>query len=154
LDEKKKPTKQLKKLLTPLAADYDVIFLDCPPSISLLSEAIFEAADALLSPIIPTTLSLRTLDQLQAVIVDKQLSALTLIPFFSMVDKRKKMHCDIMARLSETYPATLKSVIPYASDIERMGLEQCPLAVYSRKKDLINTYQDLWQEILTALPIP
>ena len=90
LDEKKKPTKQLKKLLIPLADDYDFIFLDCPPSISLLSEAIFEAADALLSPIIPSTLSIRTLDQLQAVIVDKELDSLTLIPFFSMFDKRKK----------------------------------------------------------------
>ena len=63
LDAKKKPTQQLKKLLKPLAAEYDYIFLDCPPNISLLSEAVFEAADILLSPIIPTTLSLRTLDR-------------------------------------------------------------------------------------------
>lgn len=148
LDEKKKPTKQLKKLLAPLAADYDYIFLDCPPSISLLSEAIFEASDALLSPIIPTTLSIRTLEQLHSVIVNKELD-LHLIPFFSMVDKRKKMHRDIMAHLSETYPNTLNTSIPYASDIERMGLEQCPLGVFSNKKDLINTYNELWQEILT-----
>lgn len=150
LDEKKKPTKQLKKLLAPLSADYDFVFLDCPPSISLLSEAIFAASDALLSPIIPTTLSIRTLAQLQAVIVDKELD-LQLIPFFSMVDKRKKMHRDIMAHLSETYPNTLNTSIPYASDIERMGLEQSPLGVFSTKKDLINTYNELWQEILTQI---
>jgi cellulose biosynthesis protein BcsQ len=151
LDEKKKPTRQLKKLLIPLAEDYDFIFLDCPPNISLLSEAVFEAADALLSPIIPSTLSIRTLDQLQAVIVDKELDSLTLIPFFSMVDKRKKMHRDIMAHLSETYPNTLKTVIPYASEIERMGIEQCPVGAYSRKTELINTYNALWQEILTLI---
>ena len=151
LDEKKKPTKQLKKLLIPLAEDYDFIFLDCPPSISLLSEAIFEAADALLSPIIPSTLSIRTLDQLQAVIVDKELNTLTLIPFFSMVDKRKKMHREIMAHLCETYPNTLNTVIPYASDIERMGIEQCPLGAYSRKTELVNVYNELWQEILTLI---
>ena len=147
LDDKKKPTKQLKKLLAPLEADYDFIFLDCPPSISLLSEAVFVAADFLLSPIIPTTLSLRTLDQLQSVLADQQLST-PLIPFFSMVDKRKKMHCDIMAHLSETYPSVLNTSIPYASDIERMGVEQCPLGAYSRKSELVNAYHTLWQEIL------
>lgn len=149
LDDKKNPTKQLKKLLAPLAPDYDFIFLDCPPSISLLSEAVFVAADALLSPIIPTTLSVRTLDQLQAVITEQELNDTRLLPFFSMVDKRKKMHRDVMIHLSESYPATLKTSIPYASEIERMGVEHNPLGAYSRKTDLVNTYQSLWQEILT-----
>lgn len=150
LDTKKKPTRQLKKLLEPLVADYDVIFLDCPPNISLLSEAVFEAADVLLSPIIPTTLSVRTLNQLQQFLIDKQIN-LTLLPFFSMVDKRKKMHCDIMAHLSETYPDTLNTAIPYASDVERMGIEKNPLGVYSHNSPSIKAYNALWQEILTRL---
>jgi cellulose biosynthesis protein BcsQ len=149
LDVKKKPTRQLKKLLEPLVEDYDFIFLDCPPNISLLSEAVFEAADVLLSPIIPTTLSVRTLDQLQKFLIEKPLSNLALIPFFSMMDRRKKMHLDIMDHLSETYPNTLATAIPYASDIERMGLEQCPLGAYSHKGRSINAYNELWQEILT-----
>lgn len=49
-----------------LAEDYDYIFLDCPPSISLVSENIFRASDAILMPMIPATLSARTLDQLLA----------------------------------------------------------------------------------------
>ncbi len=60
----KKPTRRLARLLAPLGADYDVIFLDCPPGISLLSESVLYAADSLLVPLIPTTLSVRTLDQL------------------------------------------------------------------------------------------
>lgn len=151
LDEKKKPTRQLKKLLEPLAADYDFMFLDCPPNISLLSEAIFEAADLLLSPIIPTTLSIRTLEQLQKFITDNQLNNLLLLPFFSMVDRRKKMHLDTMAHLNETYQDTLNTAIPYASDIERMGIEQCPLGAYSHKGRSITAYTLLWQEILTRI---
>ncbi len=150
LDDKKKPTKQLKKLLAPLADDYDFIFLDCPPSISLLSEAVFAASDALLSPIIPTTLSVRTLDQLQSVLTEKELS-LMVLPFFSMLDKRKKMHREIMLSLTESYPATLKTTVPYSSEIERMGVEANPLAAYSHKNDLINTYNSLWQEVIAAL---
>ena len=60
----KKSTRKLAQLLRPLAAEYDHVFLDCPPSISLVSENVMHAADVLLVPLIPTTLSVRTLDQL------------------------------------------------------------------------------------------
>lgn len=147
LEAKKKPTQQLKKLLKPLAEDYDIVFLDCPPSISLLSEAVFEAADVLLSPIIPTTLSIRTLEQLKKFIAENDLAKLTLIPFFCMVDRRKKMHKDIMQALLEQYPEILTTAIPYASDIERMGLERMPLGSYLKKGPSVLAYNELWQEI-------
>jgi cellulose biosynthesis protein BcsQ len=151
LDASKKPTRQLKKRLKPLAEDYDFIFLDCPPNISLLSEAVFEAADMLLSPIIPTTLSLRTLDQLSEFIRENELHDLALQPFFSMVDRRKKMHRDIMVSLIEKYPNILTTAIPYASDIERMGLERMPLGGFTKKSPSLTAYQQLWQEVLGRL---
>ncbi|MBS3951624.1 AAA family ATPase [Methylicorpusculum oleiharenae] len=148
LDGKKKPTERLQKLLAPLKHDYDLIFLDCPPTISLLSEAIFEAADVLLSPVIPTTLSQRTLEQLKVFLHDKKLKKLKLMPFFSMVDKRKKMHLDIMLTLPVQHPEMLDAYIPYASDIERMGSERMPLAAFSKNSTRsVQAYQALWQEI-------
>ena len=57
-------TASIAALLEPLADDYDVAVLDCAPGITLGSEAVFHAADALLVPTVPTTLSVRTLDQL------------------------------------------------------------------------------------------
>ncbi|MCW9078425.1 MAG: AAA family ATPase, partial [Gammaproteobacteria bacterium] len=53
LGENKKPTMRLLRLLRPLSEMYDLVVLDCPPSISLVSENIFRAADALLLPTIP-----------------------------------------------------------------------------------------------------
>lgn len=151
LDAKKKPTQQLKKLLKPLAEEYDFVFLDCPPNISLLSEAVFEAADILLSPIIPTTLSLRTLDQLKKFIDDNSLNNLRLIPFFSMADRRKKMHRDIMTNLMKEHPEILTAAIPYASDIERMGLERMPLGGFIKKSPSTIAYDALWLEILARV---
>jgi len=151
LDARKKPTQRLKKLLQPLSDSYDFIFLDCPPNISLLSEAIFESSDTLLSPIIPTTLSLRTLEQLKKFIKESKLKDLQVIPFFSMADRRKNMHKEIMETLSEKHPDILQSAIPYASDIERMGLERMPLAGFTNKSRSTEAYQALWQEILTAI---
>ncbi len=148
LDAKKKPTQQLKKLLKPLAEDYDYIFLDCPPNISLLSEAVFATADILLSPIIPTTLSLRTLEQLKEFLAENDLKNVTLVPFFSMVDRRKNMHKELMESLAKTHPEILKTPIPYASDIERMGLERMPLGGFSTKSRSLQAYQTLWQELI------
>ena len=151
LDGKKKPSQQLKKLLEPLSQEYDFIFLDCPPNISLLSEAVFKAANILLSPIIPTTLSLRTHEQLKKFIEHEGLNKLVLMPFFSMADRRKKMHRDIMSRLFEIYPEILTSAILYSSDIERMGLERMPLGGYVKKSQSIIAYEALWQEILARI---
>ena len=39
LDETRRPTKGLGRVLAPLAASYDYVFLDCPPAISLASES-------------------------------------------------------------------------------------------------------------------
>jgi chromosome partitioning protein len=151
LDAEKKPIQRLQKLLKPLAEHYDFIFLDCPPNISLLSEAVFLAADVLLSPIIPTTLSLRSLQQLKSFISGGAFKNLHLIPFFSMVDKRKKMHCNLMEIMHEQYPEILSTVIPYSSEIEKMGIRRMPLAAYTTKGRMVEAYQQLWQEVLQQM---
>ena len=96
LDNFKHPTRRLARVLAPLRDEYEYIFLDCPPSISLVSESVFEAADALLVPIIPATLSSRTFEQLSELVAatDPQVLA-----FFSMVDVRKSLHREVMAQL-------------------------------------------------------
>ena len=96
----KKSTRKLGQLLRPLAAEYDHVFLDCPPSISLVSENVMHAADVLLVPLIPTTLSVRTLDQLTEFVADFTGKRPEIRAFFSMVDRRKRLHQDITAKLS------------------------------------------------------
>ena len=98
-------------------------------------------------------MSLRTLDQLKEFIADKELKNLELIPFFTMVDRRKKMHRDIMADLLNSHPETLNTVIPHASDIERMGLERMPLGAYIKKSPSSVAYNELWREILTHIDL-
>jgi len=151
LDEAKKPTARLKKLLKPLQQEYPLIFLDCPPNISLLSEAVFSASDVLLSPIIPTTLSLRTLDLLKKHLKDNKLKQLQLLPFFSMADRRKTMHRDIMASLQEKHPDICQSIIPYASEVERMGLEHNPVGEFMPRSRSYAAYEALWDEVQEAI---
>jgi len=152
LEDNKKPTKQLLRLLRPLSEEYDCIFLDCPPSISLVSENIFRAADVLLVPMIPTTLSARTLDQLLSFLEGHSvLGDMAVMPFFSMVDRRKRLHTDLVEQLPERYPGFLKTCIPYAADVERMGVHRMPLAAYAPSNAASRAYDALWREVNTAL---
>lgn len=150
LDEAKKPTAQLLKLLRPLSEEYDLVVLDCPPSISLVSENIFRAADALLVPTIPTTLSLRTLDQLLAFMRDHQLD-LPVNVFYSMVDRRKRMHQEVMASDLGERVRVLETHIPYASDVEKMGVARSPVGDFAPHSVAAQAYQSLWEEVRLLL---
>jgi cellulose biosynthesis protein BcsQ len=148
LDEtKKKPTRRLRKLLKPLAQEYDHVFLDCPPSISLVSENIFYAADALLVPIIPTTLSLRTLTQLSGFLEHNHLNGVALLPFFSMVDRRKSLHRDVVTNLPKERPEILSTPIPNATEVERMGLRREAVPAFATGSAAAKAYEALWEEI-------
>ncbi len=95
----KKPARKLARLLEPLAAEYDTVFLDCPPGISLVSENVMHAADVLLVPLIPTTLSVRTLNQLTDFVAGFNGDRPAVRAFFSMVDRRKRLHTDTIKDL-------------------------------------------------------
>ncbi|WP_176562863.1 ParA family protein [Paracoccus liaowanqingii] len=64
LSRMKNSRSRLKKSLKAVGGDYDVIVLDCPPNISMLSENVLQASDLIVVPVIPTTLSERTFEQL------------------------------------------------------------------------------------------
>lgn len=148
LEDEKNPTKQLRRLLRPIADEYDYVFLDCPPSISLVSENVFAAADMLLVPMVPTTLSARTMQQLTDFLEGhSSLSSLAVKPFFSMVDKRKRLHTEMMEQLPERFPDILQSSVPYASDVERMGVHRMPLLAYEPRSAAANAYRSLWEEV-------
>ncbi len=147
LEGEKKPTRCLRQRLKTLVKDYDLVLLDCPPSISLVSEAVFQAADVLLVPIIPTTLSLRTLEQLYKFRRKTELQDLMVLPFFSMADRRKRLHREIMDSFSREQSDLLETSIPYGSDVEKMGLNRAPLGDFAPRSRGFNAFHALWQEI-------
>ena len=150
LDGTKRPTRRLAKVLAPLAGEYDCIFLDCPPSLSLVSESVFEAADALLVPLIPATLSSRTFDQLRD-LLDGAAGGPQVMAFFSMVDRRKRLHREVMERLAAEHPEVMSTAIPNAADVERMGLHRTVLAEFAPRGRAARAYESLWQEVQARL---
>ncbi len=148
LDHTKKPVKQIGKLLAPLSKEYELLIIDCAPSISLVSESVFRAADILLVPTIPTPLSLRTLLQLLRSLQGVRAKRLGVFPFFCMVDRRKTLHRRT-ADLSQEIPIPfLKTQIPYSSLVEQMGMHRAPLHTFARTSRPAKAYEDLWKEVL------
>ena len=153
LEHTKNPVRQLRKLLKPFKNEYYYVFLDCPPSISLVSENIFEATDTIVVPTIPTTLSLRTYKQIRNFFRQHDLDTVKILPFFSMVDRRKKMHRAIVDSPPDYMKNLLQTSIPYDSNVERMGTRRTPLAEYAPNSRSARCYEGLWEDIKQQLSL-
>lgn len=147
LGERKHPERRLATLLETLEDDYEHVYLDCPPSLSLLSQAVFVAAHALVVPVVPTPLSLRALDQVRGHLAGQD-DRPRVLPFFSMVDRRKRLHRETCETAREGF---LEARIPYATAVEQMSARQEPLAEHAPRSEAARQYQALWQEIFNTL---
>ena len=151
LDRSKKPTRRLAQLIDPLADAYDLVILDCPPGISLVSENIFVASDALLVPTLPTTLSVRTFEQLRDHLAGMDRRCPELLPFFCLVDLRRSLHREICGQSRNGDKGFLEARIPYSSTVERMGVHRAPLGAFAAKSPPARAYELLWKEIRSRL---
>jgi chromosome partitioning protein len=145
-----KQARKIGKLLAPLAAEYDAVFLDCPPSISLVSENVLHAADVIVVPLIPTTLSVRTLEQLAEFVDGFNGRRPEVLAFFSMVDRRKKLHQEITHNQFPERTHVAGTVIPALSIIEQMSVERSPVTVFAPHSSAARAYRELWSEVRAA----
>lgn len=151
LQQISKRKKRLRRALAGLKKEYDLIILDCPPTISQLAENIFIAADMVLVPVIPTTLSERTFDQLNRFFKQEDYNRKKLIPFFTMVDARKQLHKETAIGLRKRYKRFLRNAIPYSTDVEKMGKYRAPIDIFAHSKQANKAYRALWQEIESVM---
>jgi cellulose biosynthesis protein BcsQ len=138
---------RMKQVLARFNGEYDYIFLDCPPNITLASENVFEAADLILVPMIPTTLSLLTYRKLSRFFNDSGLDNRKLVPFLSMVESRKRMHRDTIKEIMAAQVNLMNAYIPYNAEVEQMGYHRAPLAHYRPTSAGAAAFANLWQEI-------
>ena len=133
LDKKKR----LQKLLTGLRKDYDRILLDCPPGLTETSDQVMRAADLIVVPVIPSPLSERALAEVLKHLGGK----VPVMPVHSMVDRRRKLHADALARHPD-WP-----VIPMASLIEQVTARRAPVGTFAARSAGAQAFAQLWQAI-------
>ena len=105
------------------------------------------AADVVIVPLVPTPLSLRMLRQLLDFIAREGWSDLVLLPFFSMVDRRRALHQELISSARAEFPQMLATEVPNWSEIERMSVRRAPLVATAPRGPAAQIYQQLWREI-------
>lgn len=144
LDQLEEPKRVMQQMLTQLSEAYSLVLLDCPAGFSSLSEAVIACADVLLVPTIPSTLSMRTLLRLTQSLDQ---GAPALLPFVSMVDRRKTLHRSL-SQWAERHPELfLREQIPYASSVEQVSVRRAPVAIYDASDPAAKSFAALWREI-------
>jgi cellulose biosynthesis protein BcsQ len=144
---KRNPAKQLLKLMMPLHRTHACLVLDCAPGISVVAENILHAADALIVPLAPSPLSVRTLRQLVDFLERKQWHDIELLPFFSMIDRRRKLHWETAEQLRSEFPFILQTEVPYGSAFEQIAVRRAPVEAFAPGSLAADTYRALWREI-------
>ena len=152
MSERKHRTERLLRMSRSLREAYALLVLDCPPGMSLLTENVLRAADAIIVPMLPAPLSLRMLEQLLEFVERSGWQDLRILPFFSMVDRRWSLHEEVMADARARFPVILSTEVPYWSEIERMTVRRAPLPAFAPSSPASQVYVALWHEIVARLP--
>lgn len=153
LNARPKPNKTLRRLLSPLRHEYDLVILDTPPSLSLVSENVLQASDLVLVPLIPTVLSVRTFDQLADFVKGAKGRRPVLRGYFSMLDRRRKLHQEILTELPAKRHDVSKVAIPSASAVEQMAVRRMPLVDFAPHSVAAAAFAELWAEVATILKL-
>jgi len=67
--------------------------------------------------------------------------------FFSMVDRRKRLHCDLVQHLSTERAGILTTAIPALSIVEQMAERRAPVTAFAPHSPASHCYRALWAEI-------
>jgi chromosome partitioning protein len=136
----------LRLRIGPLRDHFDLVVLDCPPGAGRLAEQIIEVADGLIVPLVPGPLSVRALDQLDDLVARVGAPRPTMLPFFSMVDRRKRLHRETVEAVQLARSETLSAQIPMSAEIERMPVYRAPIVSRTPDVPAALAFVELWRE--------
>lgn len=138
--------KRLARIAEDLARDYDRIVIDCPPGLTDTTDQILRAAGLVVVPVIPAPLARRALDAVADHVGRRKGPRATLMPVFSMVDRRRGLHRAALDEHPE-WPA-----IPMASIVEQMTHRRVPLGAFAPPGlPALQAVADLWRRVERAL---
>jgi chromosome partitioning protein len=133
--------KRLAKLARDLQAGFDHIILDCPPAMNETARQVMRAADAIIVPLSPSPLARRSLDIVRTELAQNIGKHGPLLPVFSMIDRRRKLHREAC----DAQPAW--PVIPMSSAIEQVAIRRAPIGAFLPNSAAATSFATLWTGI-------
>ncbi len=143
----------LKNALAPLKDNYDFIFIDCPPSLGVLTLNGMIAADEILIPLQceyyaleGLSLLLKTIDRIQKT-TNPQLGIGGI--FFTMYDQRTRLSQDVVRQVSEYFKDVIfRTIIPRNVRIAEAPSHGLPISRFDASCVGARSYQNLAGEVL------
>ena len=153
LIEKEHREAQLKMALSPIKSKYDYIFVDCPPSLGLITINALNASDTVLVPIQCEYFALEGLSQLMASIRQvKRLYNSTLEVegiVLTMFDGRLNLTQQVVGEIKKYFSNKLyRTSIPRAVRLSEAPSYGCPIQYYDKRSKGSDAYNDLAKEFL------
>jgi chromosome partitioning protein len=150
IDEREK---RLKTALETIRNDYDFIFIDCPPSLGLVTLNALTAADSVLIPVQCEYYALEGLGQLLNTInmVKKQLNESLDIEgvLLTMYDSRLRLSNQIVEEVKKYFgEKVFKSVVTRNVRLSEAPSFGKPIILYDAVSSGTRNYMDLAQEVL------
>jgi len=144
---------QFKMALSMVRENYDYIFIDCPPSLGLITINALNASDTVLVPIQCEYFALEGLSQLMnSVRQVKRLYNNTLEIegiVLTMFDGRLKLTQQVVGEIKKYFANKLyKTVIPRAVRLSEAPSYGMPIQYYDKRSKGADAYDDLAKEFL------
>ena len=144
---------QLKIALSPLREKYDYIFIDCPPSLGLITINALNASDTVLVPIQCEYFALEGLSQLMASVRQvKRLYNPTLEIegiVLTMYDARLNLTNQVVGEIKKYFSNKLyKTAIPRAVRLSEAPSYGCPIQYYDKRSKGADAYNNLSKEFI------
>ncbi len=148
----------LKDKLEAIKDQYDFIFLDCPPSLNLLTVNAMTAADSVLIPVQCEYYALEGLVQLITtidLIKDRLNTELNIDGIvFTMADTRTNLSQEVIANVKENLKENIyKTVIPRNIRLAEAPSYGLPINVYDPRSSGADSYRSLAKEVIKSAQI-
>jgi cellulose biosynthesis protein BcsQ len=69
------------------------------------------------------------------------------VAFFSMADRRKRLHRDVIDGIARDHIRVANTVIPSLSIIEQMAERRAPVPAFAPTSRAAQCYEQLWAEV-------
>ncbi len=144
--------RRLSRVIEAVRAEFDIVFIDCPPSLGLLTVNALTAADAVLIPLQCEYYALEGLSQLIAtihLIRDHLNPALTVEGvLLTMFDARTNLSAEVAAEVrGHLGAAVFETVVPRSVRLAEAPSHGRPIAAYAPESRGAIAYRDLATEI-------
>ena len=144
---------RLKTALAPLAVNYGYVFIDCPPSLGMITTNALSAADTLLVPIQCEYYALEGLSQLMNTVrrVKRQYNERLDIEgvLLTMYDGRLNLTQQVVEEVKKYFPRKVfGTVIPRAVRLSEAPSFGRPIQYFDKASRGAQSYQELAEEII------